>query len=99
MSKRGPFPEYTDVSTAPYVYFDGVVAFGNMGPVVQIEVASRILISDTSAAVEKKFVTTGRLRCSAAAAVHLRDAINSALALLEQPQQEDQSAPTAPRFN
>jgi hypothetical protein len=78
---------YKDVSTAPFVYFDKIAAHGFMNEAIQIELASRILIPLTDGGVEVRYDTSGRLRCSPAAARYLRDAINSALRMLEEPQQ------------
>lgn len=66
------------------VYFDIAPAFGIMGGAIQIELASRILHPD-GAKVMIEFVTNGHLRCSPAAAVDLRNAIDKALAMLEGP--------------
>jgi hypothetical protein len=51
---------------------------------IQIELASRILIPRSDGGVEIKFATSGRLRCSPAAAVALRDAINAVLKMHEE---------------
>jgi hypothetical protein len=66
--------KYDDVSTAPYVYFDKVGAHGVMNGAVQMELASRILVPLSDGGVEIRFATSGRLRCSPAAAAQLRDA-------------------------
>jgi hypothetical protein len=85
-------PAYVDDSTAQFVYFDMAPTFGVFGGAIQIELASRILIPLPDGGVNIKFVATTRLRCSPAAAGHLRDALNAALKLLEQPQQEQVAA-------
>jgi hypothetical protein len=77
-------PAYENVSTAPYAYFDRVAAHGVMNGSIQIELASRILIPRPDGGVEIKFATSGRLRCSPAAAVALRDAINAVLKMHEE---------------
>jgi hypothetical protein len=53
---------------------------------VQVELASRTLNPLSDGSVEIKFVTSGRLRCSPAAALHLRNSLDAALRMLEQPQ-------------
>jgi hypothetical protein len=78
---------YENVDTAPIVYFDIVPAHGVMGGAIQIELACRILDAIPDGNVEIKFVTSGRLRCSATAALNLRNAIDASLKMLEQPQQ------------
>jgi hypothetical protein len=79
-------PPYEDNSTAPVVYFDLVPAHGTMNGAVQIELASRIL-APAEGTVAIKFMTTGRLRCTPAAAKFLRDAIDAALKMQELPQE------------
>jgi hypothetical protein len=77
---------YKNVDTAPFVYFDMSPAHGIMGGAIQIELASRILNAMPDGSVEIKFITSGRLRCSPTAALNLRNAIDAALRMLEQPQ-------------
>jgi hypothetical protein len=43
------------------------------------------LIPHHDDSVDVKFVTCGRLRCSATAATHLRNALDASLKMLEQP--------------
>src|SRR5258706_7230804 len=78
---------YENVDTAPFVYFDISPAHGIIGGAIQIELAARILNAVSDGSVEIKFITSGRLRCSPAAAMNLRNAIDAALKMLEQPQQ------------
>jgi hypothetical protein len=78
---------YENVDTAPIISFDMAPAHGIMGGQVQIELACRILNAQSDGSVEIKFITSGRLRCSPVAALSLRDAIDAALKMLEQPQQ------------
>jgi hypothetical protein len=86
------FPVYVDIGTAPYVYFDRVAAHGVMKGAIQIELASRILIPLPDGGVEVKFVTSGRLRCSPAAAAQLRDGVIAALKMFEETTQESPAA-------
>ena len=76
-----------NVDTAPIISFDMAPAHGIMGGQVQIELACRILNALSDGSVEIKFITSGRLRCSPVAALSLRNAIDAALKMLEQPQQ------------
>jgi len=78
---------YENVDTAPFVYFDISPAHGIIGGAIQIELAARILNAVSDGSVEIKFITSGRLRCSPTAAMNLRNAIDAALKMLEQPQQ------------
>jgi hypothetical protein len=67
---------------APLVYFDIVGAYGTMNGSVEIELATRILVPKT----EVKFISSGRIRCTANAAANLRNGLDAALKMLEQPQ-------------
>jgi hypothetical protein len=53
---------------------------------VEIELATRILVPKTDGSTEVKFISSGRLRCSATAASNLRNGLDAALKMLEQPQ-------------
>ena len=77
---------YVDLKTAPVVHFDIAPAHGVMGGMVQIELAARTLNPLPDGSVDVAFITSGRLRCSHTAAIHLRNALNAALKMLESPQ-------------
>ena len=81
-----PF-SYEDLDTAPFIYFDIVPVHGTMGGCLQIEVAARVLTPVPGGKVEVKFLTTGRLRCTKAAAANLRDAIDLGLRMIDQTEQ------------
>ncbi len=83
---------YVDVETAPFVYFDIAPAHGVMAGMIQIELASRTLNPKPDGSVDVVFVTSGRLRCSESAAIHLRNALNASLAMLDPPQQSPTAA-------
>ena len=70
---------------APLVYFDIVAAFGVMNGGIEVELATRILVPKTDGATEVKFLSSGRLRCSTNAATQLRNTLDAALKMLEQP--------------
>jgi hypothetical protein len=53
---------------------------------VEVELATRILVPKPDGSTEVKFISSGRLRCSANAAVNLRNGLDAALKMLEQPQ-------------
>ena len=72
--------------TAPLVYFDIVGAYGTMNGAVEVELATRILVPKPDGSTEVKFLSSGRLRCSANAATNLRNGLDAALKMLEQPQ-------------
>ena len=71
---------------APVVYFDIVAAYGTMHGSIEAELATRILLPKTDGSTDVKFLSSGRLRCSATAALQLRNALDAALKMLEQPQ-------------
>ena len=73
-------------AAAPLVYFDIVGAYGTMNGSIEIELATRILVPKTDGSTEVKFLSSGRLRCTQNAATNLRNGLDSALKMLEQPQ-------------
>jgi hypothetical protein len=94
MSDNAPIspPPYEDIPGAPVIYFDIVGANGVMNGAVQIELAQRILVPIAGGGVQIKFASSGRLRCSPAAARMLIEALTGALAMLEQPQEPTAAA-------
>jgi hypothetical protein len=73
-------------AAAPLVYFDIVAAYGTMHGTIEVELATRILVPKPDGATEVKFLSSGRLRCTPTAATNLRNALDAALKMLEQPQ-------------
>ena len=73
-------------AAAPLVYFDIVGAYGTMNGAVEVELATRILVPKPDGSTEVKFISSGGLRCSADAAINLRNDLDAALKMLEQPQ-------------
>ena len=71
---------------APLVYFDIVGAYGTMNGSIEIELATRILVPKSDGSTEVKFISSGRLRCTQNAATNLRNGLDAALKMLEQPQ-------------
>ena len=71
---------------APLVYFDIVGAYGTMNGSIELELATRILVPkpDGSTRSESSF-PRGRLRCTPNAAANLRNGLDAALKMLEQP--------------
>jgi hypothetical protein len=69
---------------APFVYFDGPVAFGFVGNVVQIELGASVCVPVTingKTEVRNRTVVVGHLRASHAVMAALADAIEKALML------------------
>lgn len=66
---------------APFIYFDSAPTFGTGSGAIQIELAARIIVP-VSGGTRNDFVLTAHLRCSPAAAIDLRNAIDKALGML-----------------
>ncbi len=81
-------PAHRILDNAAFVYFDAAPTYGSMNGAVQIELASRTLTptGGRPGDIAVEFVINTHLRCSPAAALSLRDAIDAALELLKQPQ-------------
>jgi hypothetical protein len=80
---------YVNTLTAPVVYFDAPIVWGAFSGVIQIELGIRASVPSQGGedvAAETEVHVSGRLRCSPSAARRLRDALDRALAMLEQPQ-------------
>jgi hypothetical protein len=73
-------------AAAPLVYFDIVGAYGTMNGSIEVELATRILVPKPDGSTEVKFISSGRIRCTANAAANLRNGLDAALKMLEQPQ-------------
>jgi hypothetical protein len=80
----------TSAEQAPFIYFDGVSCFGQHQGTIQIELAASVPIP-AAAGLRASVLQTAHIRCSPAAALSLRDALNKALALLVQ--ERDQAPP------
>jgi hypothetical protein len=78
-------PGFRENHAAPIVYFDLCSAHGILNGAVQIELISRVLVPLANGGVKIEFSTTGRLRCSPAAALALRESINKCLEMLTLP--------------
>lgn len=77
---------------APFVYFDGVSCFGHHNGAIQIELAANLLMP-LGASVKVDVIQTAHLRCSPLAAIALREALDKALAMFQQGQQQTESIP------
>jgi len=86
--KPPPKPDlrYEDTgAAAPMIYFDIIGAYGTMNGSIEIELATRILVPQGDGTTDVKFISTGRLRCTQAAALNLRNGLDAALKMLEPP--------------
>jgi hypothetical protein len=71
---------------APLIHFDHVGAYGTMNGSIEVELATRILVPKGDGSTGVKFLASGRLRCTPIAATNLRNALDAALKMLEQPE-------------
>jgi hypothetical protein len=83
---------------APFIYFDGITAFGTQNGAIQIELAARTMVpAPDGVNIQNEFVATAHLRCSPAAAANLREALEKALEMLNQAMQGQQQPPEPAR--
>ena len=73
-------------AAAPLVYFDIVGAYGTINGAVEVGACDPHSRAKPDGSTEVKFISSGRLRCSANAATNLRNGLDAALKMLEQPQ-------------
>jgi hypothetical protein len=83
---KGQVPTFANRNDVPTIYFDIAPAYGVMSGIVQVELGARILVPHQDDSVDVRFISCGRLRCSATAALHLRNALDASLKMLEHPQ-------------
>src|SRR3569623_43618 len=87
-TSQGPVIISTSSSErAPIIYFDGASCFGHHNGAIQIELAANLLLT-VGAAVRGDVIQTAHLRCSGAAALALREALDKALAMYQQGQKQ-----------
>jgi hypothetical protein len=77
---------YLPVPTVPIIYFDFARTFGHLGGNIHVELTARIMLPLEDGNIETPMIETGRLRCSKAAATSLKEALEKALKMLEEPQ-------------
>ena len=70
---------------APFIYFDGVSCFGHHNGAIQLELAAHQLLP-VGAGVRVEVIQTAHLRCSLAAALALREALDKSIAMMQQGQ-------------
>jgi hypothetical protein len=89
------FPVFHSPVTAPVIYFDVAPTFGVMAGAIQIELAGRTLVPIEDGSTRVEFVVTARIRCSPAAILNLKRAIEHSLEMLKQIQEQPTGGPTA----
>ncbi len=70
---------------APFIYFDGVSCFGHHNGAIQLELAAHLLMP-VGPGVRVDVIQTAHLRCSLAAALALREALDKSIAMMQQGQ-------------
>jgi hypothetical protein len=86
-------PPYENVTAAPIIYFDFVAANGMMNGAIEIELAYRNLIPNTTGGLDVRLATSARIRFSPAAAMALKAAIDNSLAMLQPNPQQPVASP------
>jgi hypothetical protein len=86
--RSAPPPTVKDAHSAPFIYFDLAPSFGVMAGAIEIELVARILIPGLDPQPTAEVVATAHLRCSPTAAASLRDALDKALELFKQLQEQ-----------
>jgi hypothetical protein len=75
------------IEQAPLIYFDGVASYGVYNGAVQIELVANVIVPDGDVTRIDVLMTT-HLRCTPAAAIALRNAIDGALEMRSLPAAE-----------
>jgi hypothetical protein len=83
-----PPPAVAGGPSAPFIYFDLAPTYGVMAGAIEIELVARILIPSAESQPKAEIVTTAHLRCSPVAAAGLRDAVDKALEMFKQLQEQ-----------
>lgn len=78
-------PAYRGSDTAPFLYFDAASTYGHLNGVLQMELTAHSLNPGSAGMVVVQHVVTAHLRCSVAAAINLRDALNQAIEMAQKP--------------
>jgi len=76
---EGSFVPIRDLPAAPIIFFEFCPTLGNNQGLINIMLATGIVMPTASTATDVVPVAVAHLRCSTAAATQLRDAINKAL--------------------
>ena len=84
-SPPSPTPLLKNAAAAPVVFFDSAPMFGTMAGVVEVELATRILMPTSSGGITGDALCVGHLRCSPQAALSLIDALTKAADMLRGP--------------
>jgi hypothetical protein len=79
-----PSPMLKNAANAPVIYFDGVPAIGAFSGNVELELAVRLIMPQRDGvSTTTDMGCVAHLRCSASAAIQLRDSLNRALEMLD----------------
>jgi hypothetical protein len=86
INKSAKLPLMKNAGAAPFIYFDLVPSMGTQNGVVEVELCARAVMPQSSGDAYSDMVCVAHVRCSAAAAVMLRDTLQRALDMTEQSQ-------------
>ena len=78
-TSNGDFTPIRDLPSAPIIFFEFCPTLGNHNGLINIMLAAGIVMPSPGAVTDVVPVAVAHLRCTAAAAVQLRDAIDKAL--------------------
>jgi hypothetical protein len=81
-------------SVVPFVYFDAAICCGANYGVIQLELAAKTIVPDSSreAGARNEVVVTAHVRCSLAAAANLKETIERAIELERHSHDQDDKA-------
>ena len=93
----GKFPPIVGQAAAPHVFVDGILGFGAIGGMIQLEVGSTLLVVKPDDSTEVQVACVAHLRFHPRVALNLIKAINDALAyhrdnVMKQRQAQQQKA-------
>ena len=78
-------------SRAPFIYFDGVPAYGTLHGAVRMELAAAVIHPTDDGGTRTEIVPTAHIRCSPAAARELMLSLQKALDMFDDPPQSPDS--------
>jgi hypothetical protein len=94
--KRG----ITVVSTeAPFIYTDGVATFGANGGMIQLELGANVIVPTADGGTKIEVVMVAHIRCNLGAAIGLRDSLNKAIEMAQNPAVAPSAAAAEGRLN
>lgn len=80
---KNSVPAIRNVGLAPILFFDAAPVFGHANGIIELTLTARVLGQRDNSSVQTDINAVAHLRCSAAAAQNLCDALDRALDLLK----------------